>query len=309
MLENDVFIQSLIHYRAYLQTLGYNDETVKNKVFYLKHFLVWIEEKTITQTHSIKPKDIKNYHIYLKQKRNLRTAEKLSEDNTNHQIRNLQQYFDWLVDKKAIDSNPASGISLKKPKDRAERFVFSQADIQALYKQAENLEETCLLHLAYGCGLRVGELVKLNVEDIDLEKGLLTVVKGKNNKRRVIPITTKIIKDIQAYLLEREDLFTQNRLCLFLNIEGNRMQANSFRIRLKKLIDKTPFGRNLTSVEKQKIGIHTLRHSIASHFLENGMAMEQIQKFLGHQHLDTTETYTHVSKESLQALNTEDYFI
>lgn len=140
------------------------------------------------------------------------------------------------------------------------------------------------MNIAYGCGLRAGKLVRINKEDINLQENLVVVEKGKNNKRRIIPITEKAKEELQEFLkLEiRNERLEIRKNSLFINIENRRMQTGSFNLILKKLLKKTEFGKKFTRLELQKIGMHTLRHSIATHFLENGMKLEQVQYFLGH---------------------------
>ena len=87
------------------------------------------------------------------------------------------------------------------------------------------------------------------------------------------------------------------------------MQMWSFTLILKKLIDKTNFGNKMPAVAHRKIGMHTLRHSIATHLLENGMKLEQVQSFLGHSHIETTQIYTHINKEQLKILNDDPWTI
>jgi integrase/recombinase XerD len=133
------------------------------------------------------------------------------------------------------------------------------------------------------------------------------VEKGKNNKRRIIPISEKIKEELQEFIIVQSKMYnvqsTEN--ALFLNIESRRMQTGSFNLILKKLLKKTEFGQKFTKLELQKIGIHTLRHSIATHLLENGMKLEQVQYFLGHNQIETTEIYTHINQQQLKIINYE----
>lgn len=92
---------------------------------------------------------------------------------------------------------------------------------------------------------------------------------------------------------------------MFLNSKGTRMQTGTLNKQLKKIIKRTDFGKGFTQEELNKIGMHTLRHSIATHLLENGMPLEQVQIFLGHSHIESTEIYTHINQNQLNELLSE----
>ena len=139
------------------------------------------------------------------------------------------------------------------------------------------------------------EISDLNKEDVRLTENIIIVQKGKNSKRRLVPISQKISDEIKEYLESLE----QKTNTIFINNKARRMQEWGFNARLKQLILKTEFGQKITTEELNKIGIHSLRHSIATHLLENGMKLEQVQNFLGHSHIESTEIYTHITQEQI----------
>ncbi|KAF7276223.1 hypothetical protein GWI33_010801, partial [Rhynchophorus ferrugineus] len=251
----------------------------------------------------IEAKNIAKYYEILQQKRSFKNGELLTKESVNGRMRSLQKYFGYLLELGTLKKNPASGFIFPFEKQRGERIIFTQNQIQQLYEVTENLQERNILNIAYGCGLRAGELVKINKEDINLQENLVVVEKGKNNKRRIIPISEKIKQELSEFLKNQEPRAkNQDENALFINIENRRMQSNSFIRILKKLLKKTEFGKRFTKLELQKIGMHTLRHSIATHLLENGMKLEQVQYFLGHNQIETTEIYTHINQQQLNDL-------
>jgi integrase/recombinase XerD len=282
------------NYKKHLDILGLKPETTQASYLYLKEFFSWLETYKIFELQQITPKEIADYNDYLKAKKSQRTGKALKQKSIYDHMRNLQQYLGYLLEIGTIKSNPASHLKFTNGTEKVERFIFSQDQIKELYKTA-NLEERTILNIGYGCGLRVQEISDLNKEDIRLTENIIIVQKGKNSKRRLVPISQKISDEIKEYLESLE----QKTNTIFINNKARRMQEWGFNARLKQLILKTEFGQKLTSEELNKIGIHSLRHSIATHLLENGMKLEQVQKFLGHSHIESTEIYTHITQEQI----------
>jgi integrase/recombinase XerD len=288
------------NYKKHLDILGLKSETTQARYLYLREFFSWLENNKVFEIKAITPKEIAQYNDYLKAKKSQRTGKALKQKSIYDHMRNLQQYLGYLLEIGTIKSNPASHLKFTNGTEKVERFIFTQNQIKELYKIA-NLEERTILNIAYGCGLRVQEISDLNQEDIRLTENIIIVQKGKNSKRRLVPISQKISDEIKEYL---ESLQQKNNT-IFINNKARRMQEWGFNARLKQLILKTAFGQKLTSEELNKIGIHSLRHSIATHLLENGMKLEQVQKFLGHSHIESTEIYTHISQNQLNELISE----
>lgn len=131
----------------------------------------------------------------------------------------------------------------------------------------------------------------------------MIVQKGKNSKRRLVPISQKIVEELEEFIFLSSEAEVRHPIKqLFSNNKGRRMQEWTFNKALKILVLKTEFGKKIASDAIRKIGIHSLRHSIATHLLENGMKLEQVQKFLGHSHIESTEIYTHISQNQINNL-------
>ncbi len=273
-------------YLNHLITKGYNSETSLTRTQQVNEFLDFtkLEINTITSLEILK------YYNYLKQRPNKRTGKILHPNTILHHIRAIELFFILLFEIDIIQEIPE--ISPKYPKDFESDFVreiLSQEEIQKMYKVANQLE-TIILHLGYGCGLRVSELVAVTKEDIYLKERFLIVPKGKFNKRRIVPLTEKISNDLGDYLQE-----IANQKTFIINSKNTKMQEWTYNKMLKKLVQKT----QIPEERIYKITIHSLRHSIATHLLENGMELEKVRDFLGHSQLETTQTYTHISMNQL----------
>lgn len=264
-------------FRKELQTLGYCKTVITNYPKYIYHFLVFAKETVL----KINDMHIKSYHKHLQQKTSKTKNKTISESHVHSQLLALKMYFEYLERTHKINANPFT-LKLKSPKNEVKN-VLTQEQIQILYKHCQTQEETIILHLCYGCGLRRTEAVNLNKTDINIEKKLLFVRNGKGKKRRVIPITQAITADFKMFL---ESKTNTEEVCFLTNKQNNRMSGNTMHGIFKELLKKTGI---------EKASLHYLRHSIATHLLENDMSIEMVRDFLGHSRLSTTQIYTKIN--------------
>jgi len=270
-------------YRKELETLGYSKSIVNNYPKYVQYFLEFTHEllENISGDH------IKNYFNYLQNRPNQRRQGKLSESYIHSQQHSIKGFFDYLERIDQIKQNPFT-LKLKSPKHQ-ERIVLTQSEIKTLYKTAQTPVETIILHLCYGCGLRRSEVLNLDTKDIDLDKKLLYVRKGKNKKRRVMPLTESIIKDFAKYI-EINTFFNKISEPFLVSQQGKRMSGSTIYRTFKLLLKRTQ------NIEPNNYCLHSLRHSIATHLLENDMTVEMVRDFLGHSQLSTTQIYTRINQ-------------
>jgi len=288
IIYSELYQKESKEYKEYLLLLGYADETCQSKYLYLKEFFNWLEE-------------IGNFYEYIQNRKSTRTKEILKLKTVYDIMRCVQQYLGYALHLGKIKINPASHLKFHYPDEEVNRIIFTQQEMQELYGVTETEQERAILNIAYGCGLRASEVSQLNKEDLRLTENLVIVQKGKNSKRRLVPISDTISNELHIFLSSEET----KQKALFLNSKGTRMQTGTLNKQLKKIIKRTDFGKAFTQQELTKIGIHTLRHSIATHLLENGMALEQVQIFLGHSHIESTEIYTHINQNQLNELLSE----
>lgn len=291
---SELYQKEAREYKDYLLLLGYKEETCQARYLFLKEFFNYLEAIGIYQLHHITAVEIEQFYEYLENRKSQRTQQKLKQKSVYDIMRNMQQYLGYALQLGKIKINPGSHLKFNYPEEQVKRIIFSQEQIRELYQATETQQEKAILHIGYGCGLRVNEISQLNKEDLRLTENLIIVQKGKNNKRRLVPITEIVSKELEDFIFS-----TEKQKAVFLNAKGRRMQEWTFNSTLKKLVKKAfPLWEN----GKEAIGIHTLRHSIATHLLENGMKLEQVQKFLGHSHIESTEIYTHISQEQINEM-------
>jgi integrase/recombinase XerD len=281
--------EQLYNFRIELQNLGYSKGVINNYPKYAQNLLNY----TKTEATTITENQIKEYYQYLQTKPNQRRKGIISESHIHSNLLAIRMFFEYLQRIGKIKRNPYT-LKVKSP-IKNQRNILTQEEIKTLYKTAQNIEETILLHLCYGCGLRRSEAQDLNIKDVNFEQKLLFVRKGKGKKRRVIPLTEKITTDLRDYYKQNEWYRNENQESFLINIQGNRITGTSLYENFKKLLQKTKI-----NTSEKAICLHSLRHSIATHLLENEMSIEMVRNFLGHQNLKTTQIYTRVNNLKLK---------
>lgn len=212
-------------------------------------------------------------------------------------ISSLKNFFDYLIIEKIIFINPINSIQYPKIAAKIpETLSTHEIDklIDYLKKSKKNSLRNCtILEVLYSCGLRVSELTNLNISDIFFDDFLIKIL-GKGRKERFVPMS-KIVKDmIKDYLnSERFNTITKKGFedILFLNNRGEKLT----RVMIYTILNIAKKGTGI----KKKVSPHILRHSFATHLIENGADISSIQHMLGHTNVSTTERYLHVSKEHL----------
>lgn len=276
------------NFKIYLQQLGYSKSSTNMLPACVLDFLKYTNT---TEVKQINQEQIQSFYEYLQNRKHKRKDEALSETFINHNIYSLKVFLNWLEQTGQIKTNPISNLKFKRPKVNT-REPLSQKEIQQLFESTINTKEIALLHLFYSCGLRRTEAENLNTSDIHFGKKLLYIREGKGAKRRVIPMNERVKKELEDYYNnERKKI---NNEAFILNRTSERMRGDSYNRALKEIIKRS-------EIEKE-ITLHHLRHSIATHLLENGLSIEFVRDFLGHSHLEATQIYAKVFKHQLKKL-------
>ncbi|NGX34289.1 MAG: Tyrosine recombinase XerC [Candidatus Anoxychlamydiales bacterium] len=296
--------------RSYLNYLemvkNVSIHTIRNYAIDLESFKSFVElnilKKKILSNKILKSKEksfsikeinkwiVRNYLAYLYDK-------KMKNKTIQRRISSLRSFFKFLMKEKKIEINPLEDIqSPKKEKALPNAINFDQVEL--LFSMCDldtylGLRDRTIMELFYSSGLRLSELVDLDRQDLDEDSYLINVY-GKGKKQRIIPITKTALEWIQKYLNHssrlrdtKETKKQKDKQAIFLNRFGNRITVRSVDRNFKKYLNLSGLGANITP--------HTIRHTIATHWLENGMDLKTIQMLLGHSNLATTTIYTHVS--------------
>lgn len=221
---------------------------------------------------------------------------KLRQDNLNprsvvRKIASLRGFFKWLCANGYINNNPASTLEQPKLPKRLPKVMTLQ-EIKEIFHSDLDTEQNLIVELLYDCGLRVSELVNLKISDIDMKSKYIQCI-GKGSKERLIPFGKKAKDSVNKYLKERETLISKYNLQtkkLFITKSGRLMNRQDVYNFIRKLGEKI----------HKHISPHTLRHTFATHLLENGADLRVVQELLGHSDVSTTQLYTHITKKRLK---------
>lgn len=281
-------------FKNYLYQVGYSESTQKMLPALVKEFL---QHQSITDISYIEQQKVKSFLGFLQTRPLKLRSGALSEMMISHYVYALKTFFSWAEVTEQIDYNPISGMKFKRPKQNI-REPLTIEEIGQLFEAAATLKQQTILHIFYSCGLRRSEGEALNINDVHFKNQLLYVREGKGAKRRVIPITERVAKDLEEYYLQERCSTTVKKVndenAFILNNTGNRMRGVSFIKLLKQITEKAALQKEIT--------LHHLRHSIATHLLQSGMSMEYVRDFLGHSFLETTQIYAKPKAEQLKLL-------
>ncbi|HEX7151465.1 MAG TPA: tyrosine recombinase XerC [Thermoanaerobaculia bacterium] len=223
---------------------------------------------------------------------------KLARASIARQLSALRTFFKYLMREGLVEMNPARSVATPK-KEKHLPQVMQTSDVALLLEQPDvekplGVRDRAWMELLYASGLRISELVGIDLDDIEL-RGRLVKVRGKGSKQRIVPFGTKAEEAIRAYLHVRQELVKDpDEQALFVNYRGERITTRSVR----RLFDDYVRDASL------RVGIspHTMRHSFATHLLNAGADLRGIQELLGHASLSTTQKYTHLNDWQLIAV-------
>jgi tyrosine recombinase XerC len=287
----------MLKYLSYIQSeRNYSPDTSKAYEKDLNAFMKFmrLEKKDRLAPDSVMIKDVKNFLIHLSQKG-------YDPSSIERMLSSLRSFFKYLQKRQKLKNNPALGLKAPKRKKRLPQ-VLSWPQMRELLEpsgydeSSQGPRDRAVLELLYNTGIRLAEISSLKLGDIDFANGEIRVL-GKGNKERIVPLGINASKTLREYLDSRdipdgsqkgEDDF------LFLNKYGERLSRRGIARVVKKYGSKVS--------EDKKISPHTLRHSFATHLLDEGADISAVKEMLGHEKLSTTQIYTHVSMDRLKKI-------
>jgi integrase/recombinase XerD len=286
----------LKEYEYYLKiTKGLSQNSISSYVTDLNEYLEFLYKNyAIKDPEKITKQHIRNFIARLKRK-------KSSSSSISRKLSSIRNFHKFLVSEKLVSTNIALGLhSPKKSKELP--TVLSLQEVDALMVASEgddplDLRNKAMLEILYGCGLRITELLSLRISDLHLNMGFINV-SGKGNKERIVPIGAEAAYATKRYIENgRPHLKKIPGDILFVNNRGNNLSRVGFYKVIKHLAVKAGITKDISP--------HTLRHSFASHLLQNGVDLRVVQELLGHEDISTTQIYTQITKTQLKKIYNE----
>lgn len=277
----------------YLQAeRNYSEHTVRAYSVDMYDFICFLRTKNISVSlQDCTKQTVRDYLAFLYNKN-------LKKSSIGRKLAVLKSFYKFLVINSYIKTNPISTMATPKKDKRIPVFLTEQ-EIQILFDMTQvPLRDKAMLELLYSSGIRIEEMVNLNLKDLDIISETLKVF-GKGAKERTTPIGGKCLNSIKEYIDERRNL---GQVCkidspMFLNKSGQRITSRGAR--------KVLHGWFIKAGYLKKVSPHSIRHSFATHMLDRGCGIRTVQQILGHKNLATTQIYTHVTLESLRKVYDE----
>ncbi|MCX7958373.1 MAG: site-specific tyrosine recombinase XerD [Deltaproteobacteria bacterium] len=277
-----MFINYLISER------GYSRNTIDSYSRELVRFISFISDNT-ENVKEIRERHIVDYLKYMEE-----TG--LGKRSQHHNLVVIRQFFKFLVREKYIESNPSSLIDIPKVRMNLPEYLTVE-EVETLLSRPDTkdkfgIRDAAILEVMYSAGLRASELCNLRTNDVDINAGFIRVY-GKGSKERLVPIGQRAIGKLKEYTENARNLFIKKGQTdyLFLNKSGKRLS----RVGLWKILKHYAA---LAGIKKD-IYPHILRHSFASHLIQNGADLRAVQEMLGHSDISTTQIYTHLDTKRI----------
>jgi len=293
-------------FERWLITLGYAQSTVYASANYVRDFSHWLMTIPVKDLDQVDSTVIRAYYKHLQNRKSKRGSGSLSDNYIISNINALRRFSRYLNETGKghleIDIRPQR-VS------QAEKTILTMEEIKAMYRvcgagarkdfaEIFGTRDRAILSIYYGCGLRRSEGEALNLPDVQLKEKLVYVKKGKNYRERYVPMSEAVKEDLESYIgTARRKILSYKKVkaeALLLSMQTKRLCGNAIISRIQILAERA-------GIQKE-IGLHTLRHSIATHLLHRGMSLEEVSQFLGHRSLESTQIYTHIANEQISSV-------
>ena len=284
----DKLIERFIHYLAVERGLAQN--TLDSYQRDLNNYVEFLKRSSISDLNQTRRANIIAYLADLQRKG--RATSTISRN-----LASLRSFYGFLIRDGLIDNDPTTNLESPKIEKRLPKVLTVQ-EVESLLEGPDlgdvcGLRDKAMLELLYATGIRVSELVALNLSDVNLNMGFLKCY-GKGSKERIIPLGSVALTNVSDYVMRARVKLLRNpeEESLFLNHHGQRLSRQGFWKIIKKYATAATIQKEITP--------HTLRHSFATHLLENGADLRAVQEMLGHADISTTQIYTHLTKSRLK---------
>ena len=286
MEKNNKYLDDYLDYLKYQK--NYSDHTVLSYKNDIEEFLEYVEREAL-EFRSVEYSDLRFYLMYLKEEKND------SNSSIDRKLSALRGFYKHLANENVVKTNVFSLVNGPKKEKKLPRY-FEYNELEELFNVPDDSplgqRDLLLLELLYATGVRVSELTNIKIKDIDLSSKSILIL-GKGNKERIVTYGDYCEEILKRYLNDGYLLLnTLNSEYLFLNKNGGKLTERGVRYILDQIIKQTSLNKNISP--------HMIRHSFATHLLNEGCDLTTVQKLLGHESIKATQIYTHVTTDRLR---------
>jgi len=290
------------HFLQWMRMRNCSPQTLTVWNHTLRRFIQWCADRDINGVTEVTHELLTAYRRYLFHYRNSRSGNPLKFATQASYLMSIKRWFLWMFNENYVPENPANKLELPKEEKRLPAGSLTIDEVESVLNAVDvttglGVRNRAIMEMFYSTGIRCGELTDLNVYDMEAERGVLTIRQGKGRKDRVVPIGQRALKWVQKYesdIRPRYALLT-NTTVLFLSHRGRPFRPTNLSLLVKGYL-------NAAGIEKRG-SCHLFRHTAATLMMENGADLRSLQEFLGHERVNTTQIYTHVSIKRLQEVH------
>ena len=287
--ETEKTIHNYLDYLKYQK--NYSDYTIENYHIDILEFFDYLDREVLDYK-SVVYSDLRFFLMYLKDEK------KDKNSSIDRKLSSLRGFYQYLANEGIVSNNVFSLLNGPKKEKKLPRY-FEYNELESLFEACDlsnalGQRDRLILEMLYATGVRVGELVSIKVSDINFSSRTILIL-GKGNKERIVPYGDYCEEILKLYLKDGYlSLNNQNSPYLFLNARGGKLTERGVRYLLEEIIKKTSVQKNISP--------HMIRHSFATHLLNQGCDLMTVQKLLGHESIKATQIYTHVTTDRLRSV-------
>jgi len=298
---NDHYKHILEQYALWYDTLGYNAKTKRRYAGIMTQFFEWLQERNINHITLLNHSHIKNYFEYVQAVKSQKTQKSYSIVHLNDIFFAVDKLCQFLVemgmnvapaplnfrikiDQKQLDIDNTHPFTVEEIKQLQQAIPDTYGNLPFAERQAKHYELKLIFALCYGCALRRMEAYNLTAKEVDFDRKTIFVKQGKNYKDRIVPMNDNVCNTLKDYIYN-----FRHRL----KLKHNRLFIHCFSA-LDNSLKAVQKATESPQIQEKRLYFHILRHSMATHLLQNGMEIESIARFLGHNSLISTQVYTHI---------------
>jgi len=295
----------LSRYFVDLRMGNWSPNTIDRRAHSVGKFIEWCDQRGIDRVTKITVEVVEAYRRSLFHHRNARTDKPIKFSTQASYLSAVRHWMGWLCEQDWIKTNPAEKIELPKSEHRLPASYLTLSEVEALLNCVDlttpaGLRDRAILETFYSTGMRRAELIGLQIDDLNRESGLIMIRQGKGRKDRVVPVGERALEWITKYLHDgRPALIGESTDRIFLTTRGNPFLPGN----LSQLVRRYLTASGIT----RRGSCHVLRHTAATLMLEGGADLRSIQTLLGHENLNTTQIYTHVTIQRLREVHSKTH--